>query len=49
VGPVATIQAALPELVPGWFVRNPEFHQAVGQSLIYIGMPERIASEVVGG
>ncbi len=48
-GPSATIRSALPDVVPGWYVLSPEFHESVRVSLVHIGMDEAIARDIIGG
>lgn len=48
-GPARTIQNALPDIVPGWFVRSIAFHDSVVASLVHIGMSPDLAREIVGG
>lgn len=48
VGPLTAVQAALPDIVPGWYVRSAAFHDEVGQSLQHMGMTPEIAREIVG-
>ncbi|MGK8491356.1 hypothetical protein [Nocardia asiatica] len=47
VGPVTTVRDALPDIVAGWYVREPAFHAAVGESLTYIGMARETAAAIV--
>lgn len=49
IGPVETVRAALPELVPGWFVRGPDFHQSVMASLVATGMDAATARSIALG
>lgn len=48
VGPITDIQAALPDVVPGWFVRDQQFHASVGISLRELGMDDALAREIAG-
>ncbi|MDT5093772.1 MAG: hypothetical protein QOH60_3135 [Mycobacterium sp.] len=47
VGPVSTVRAGLPDTVTGWLVSSPAFHQAVGKSLIHLGMAPETANAIV--
>jgi hypothetical protein len=48
-GPARSIRSAMPDVIPGWYVRSSDFHDSVGVSLIHIGMDPAIAREIVGG
>jgi hypothetical protein len=46
-GPNQVIRNALPDIVPGWLVSSPAFHESVKLSLIHLGMDEPTAAEIV--
>jgi hypothetical protein len=47
VGPASTVQAALPSIIPFWFVSSNEFQDSLRSSLIAAGMSPATARQIV--
>ena len=49
VGPASTVRKALPEIIPGFYIRSNEFLQEVKASLVHIGMDPVTARSIIDG